>query len=181
LIVSCDDGAEFCVQLVIGLGGNVGDVARAFSAALGALANELRVLARSGLWRSAPMGPPQEEFTNAAVLVDTAAHPLALLALCQRIEAAAGRDRGREPRWGPRALDLDLLLAPGLAIESATLTLPHPRLAERRFALEPAAEVAPGWLHPRLHRTLAELAASPALADQRCERVGSLPPAPGSR
>jgi 2-amino-4-hydroxy-6-hydroxymethyldihydropteridine diphosphokinase len=165
------------VQLVIGLGGNRGDVAGAFAGAAAGLASELRVLARSGLWRSAAQGPPQDDFTNAALLVETATHPLALLALCQRLEAAAGRDREQETRWGPRTLDLDLLLAPGLVIESAALALPHPRLAERRFALAPAAEVAPGWLHPRLHRTLAELANTPAILAQRCERVGSFPSA----
>jgi 2-amino-4-hydroxy-6-hydroxymethyldihydropteridine diphosphokinase len=163
------------VQLVIGLGGNRGDVSAAFSAAVAGLARELRVIAVSSLWRSAAQGPPQDDFTNAAALVETAAHPLALLALCVRLEAAAGRDRERETRWGPRTLDLDLLLAPGLVIESAALTLPHPRLAERRFALAPAAEVAPGWLHPRLHRTIAQLAAAPTIIAQRCERVGPFP------
>ncbi len=165
------------MQLVIGFGGNRGDVARAFAGAAAGLELELRVLGRSGLWRSAAQGPPQDDFTNAALLVDTAAHPLALLALCLRLETAAGRER--ETRWGPRTLDLDLLLAPGLVIESAALTLPHPRLAERRFALAPAAEVAPGWLHPRLHRTLAELAATPAILAQRCERAGPFPGATG--
>ncbi len=167
------------MQLVIGFGGNRGDVAGAFAGAAAGLASELRVLARSGLWHSAPQGPPQDDFTNAALFVETATHPLALLALCQRLEAAAGRDREHETRWGPRTLDLDLLLAPGLVIESATLALPHPRLAERRFALAPAAEVAPGWLHPRLHRTLAELANTPAILAQRCERVGPFPPGTG--
>ncbi len=162
------------MQLVIGLGANVGAVARAFSAAVAALANELRVLARSGLWRGEPLGPPQEEFTNAAVLVESAGHPLAVLALCQRLEAAAGRDRGREERWGPRTLDLDLLIAPGLVVESPDLFLPHPRLAERRFALGPAAELAPDWLHPRNHCALSLLATAPQLSGQRCERV--LPP-----
>ncbi|MDD5562857.1 MAG: 2-amino-4-hydroxy-6-hydroxymethyldihydropteridine diphosphokinase [Thermoanaerobaculaceae bacterium] len=166
------------MQLVIGLGGNRGDVARAFSRALDDLARGLRVLARSGVWRSAPQGPPQPDYLNAAVLVETDRHPAELLALCQRLETAAGRDRTREERWGPRTLDLDLLLAPGLVIESIVLTLPHPRLDERRFALAPAAEAAPGWRHPRLHRTLPELAARPAILVQRCERIGPFPTAP---
>ncbi len=166
------------MQLVIGLGGNLGDVAGAFSIAVAALARDLRVLERSGLWRSAPQGPPQDDFTNAAVLVETAAHPLAVLALCQSLEAAAGRERAGGPRWGPRALDLDLLLVPGLVVESAALTLPHPRLGKRRFALAPAAELAPRWVHPRLHRTLAELAAVPAILAQRCARIGPFSPAP---
>ena len=167
------------MHLVIGLGGNVGDVPRAFAAAAAGLARELRVLARSGLWRSAPLGPEQPDYCNAALLVESEVHPRTVLALTQRLEAAAGRERAHAERWGPRPLDLDLLLAPGLVVESAALTLPHPRLAERRFALAPAAEVAPEWLHPRRHRTLAELADLPALLAQRCERVGPFPSAAG--
>ena len=128
-------------------------------------------MARSSVWRSAPQGPPQPDYLNAAVLVETPAHPIAILTLCQDLEAEAGRNRAREQRWGARPLDLDLLIAPGLVIESPVLVLPHPRLAERRFALAPAAELAPNWLHPRLHRTLAELAAAPALLSQGCDMV----------
>ena len=167
------------MQLVIGLGGNVGDVPAAFAGAADALGREARVLGSSGLWRGAPQGPPQADFFNAVLLVESDAHPLVVLALTRRLEAAAGRDRTRETRWGPRPLDLDLLLAPGLVIESAALTLPHPHLDARRFALAPAAEVAPDWLHPRRHRTLAELASFPALLAQRCERVGPFPSATG--
>jgi 2-amino-4-hydroxy-6-hydroxymethyldihydropteridine diphosphokinase len=155
--------------MLIGLGGNDGDVLGAFAGAIAALGREVRVLARSSVWRSGPLGPPQPDFLNATALVESTAHPLALLALCQRLEASAGRYRLREPRYGPRPLDLDLLIAPRVVIESATLTLPHPRLAERRFALAPASEIAAGWLHPRVHRTIEALAASPTIAAQRCE------------
>lgn len=161
--------------VLIGFGGNRGDALAAFAGAAAGLAREVRVIACSSLWRSAPIGPPQEDFLNAAVLVETRAHPGTLLALCQRLEAAAGRDRGAERRWGPRALDLDLLISPGVVIESPDLVLPHPRLAERRFALAPAAEVAPMWLHPRLHRTLAGLASSLRIVAQRCDRLGEFP------
>jgi 2-amino-4-hydroxy-6-hydroxymethyldihydropteridine diphosphokinase len=165
------------VQLLIGLGGNEGDVLGAFSRALAGLQSHDSVLARSSVWRSAPEGPPQADYLNAAVLVQTIEHPLAILAICRRLEAEAGRDRSREQRRGPRPLDLDLLVAPGLVIETPTLVLPHPRLAERRFALAPSAELAADWLHPRLHRTLAHLAAVPEIAAQRCDRIGSLPKA----
>lgn len=157
------------MRLLIGLGGNCGDVLESFAAAVAGLAREANVIARSGVWRSAPLGPPQPDFLNAVVLVEVTAHPDALLALCQRLEAEAGRARAREPRYGPRPLDLDLLIAPRLAIESPTLTLPHPRFAERRFALAPAEEVAGDWIHPRLHRTLKTLAESPVVASQRCD------------
>jgi 2-amino-4-hydroxy-6-hydroxymethyldihydropteridine diphosphokinase len=162
------------VRLLIGLGGNQGAVQDAFSAAVAALAAHVDVVSRSAIWRSEAHGPPQPDYLNAAVLVETGAHPSEVLALCRGIEADAGRDRTREQRWGPRPLDLDLLIAPGLVIETSALVLPHPRLAERRFALAPAAELAPEWVHPRLHRTLADLASSPALAAQRCQRIGGL-------
>jgi 2-amino-4-hydroxy-6-hydroxymethyldihydropteridine diphosphokinase len=162
------------VRLLIGLGGNQGAAYGAFSAAVAALAARVEVLSRSAVWRSEAHGPPQPDYLNAAVLVETGAHPSEVLALCRCIEADAGRDRTRELRWGPRPLDLDLLMAPGLVIETPALTLPHPRLAERLFALVPAAELAPDWVHPRLHRTLAALAGAPALAAQRCERSGTL-------
>lgn len=157
--------------LLIGLGGNRGDVLAAFAGAVAGLSREVRVLARSSIWRSAPVGPAQEDFLNAAVLVETSTHPRALLAVCQRLEAAAGRDRSLERRWGPRTLDLDLLLANRLVIESGALVLPHPRFAERRFTLAPAAELAPEWWHPRLWRTLKELSEGAAVAGQRCELV----------
>jgi len=159
------------VRMLIGLGGNQGDVQDAFSAAVAAVAARAEVLARSALWRSEAHGPPQPDYLNAAVLLDTGAHPSEVLALCRRIEAEAGRDRTRERRWGPRPLDLDLLMAPGVVIETPALILPHPRLAERLFALAPAVELAPDWVHPRLHRTLADLAGARALAAQRCERI----------
>jgi 2-amino-4-hydroxy-6-hydroxymethyldihydropteridine diphosphokinase len=162
------------VRLLIGLGGNEGDVLGAFSHALASLEPRLTVLARSSLWRSAPQGPPQPDYLNAAVLVETTDHPLAILTFCQQLEAEAGRARAGVQRWGPRPLDLDLLIAPGLVIETPALVLPHPRLAERAFALAPAAELAPDWLHPRLHRTLAELAAAPEIAAQRCDRIEGL-------
>jgi 2-amino-4-hydroxy-6-hydroxymethyldihydropteridine diphosphokinase len=171
-IIASDASSD--VQVLIGLGGNQGDVPAAFERATVALAQVGRVLARSSLWRSAAQGPAQPDFCNAAVRLGSDAPPLALLAFCSQLEAQAGRTRDGD-RWGPRPLDLDLLLVPDLVIAAPSLVLPHPRLATRRFALLPAAELAPGWVHPRLHRTLADLAADPALAGQRCERLGPFP------
>jgi len=146
------------MRLLIGLGGNTGDVARAFARAAAGLAASYRILGASGLWRSAALGPQQSDFLNAALLLEVDAHPLDVLAACRRLEQDAGRRRDVEARWGPRPLDLDLLAAGDLVVESKALTLPHPRLAGRRFALLPAAELAPDWQHPFVHRTLAELA-----------------------
>jgi 2-amino-4-hydroxy-6-hydroxymethyldihydropteridine diphosphokinase len=163
------------MQVLLGLGGNLGDVSAAFASAAGALAGRFRVCGASGVWRTAPIGPPQPEFLNAALLVEVDVDPLRLLAFCQRLEAAAGRDRAGEPRLGPRTLDVDLLLAPDLVVEGPALTLPHPRLAARRFALLPACELAGAWAHPRVHRTLSELAAGLSAGEQPCRRVGPFP------
>ena len=163
------------MRFVIGLGGNTGDVATAFARSAAALATGFRLLGRSALWRSVAVGPTQPDYLNAALLLDVDVHPLAVLAVCRRLEHDAGRRRDAEARWGPRPLDLDLLAAGDLVIESAALTLPHPRLAERRFALLPAAELAPDWVHPRAHRTLSELAVTLDAAAQPCERIADFP------
>ena len=163
------------MRALIGLGGNLGDVTAAFTAAVATLATRCNVLMRSSQWSSAPLGPAQPAFENATMLVAWDRHPLELLALALELEAAAGRDRHRESRWGPRPLDVDLLLIEGLVLEGPSLTLPHPRVHERRFALLPAAELVPEWLHPRLHRTLRALEASLDPVSQPCERRGPFP------
>jgi 2-amino-4-hydroxy-6-hydroxymethyldihydropteridine diphosphokinase len=163
------------VLVVVGLGGNVGDAAGSFVSARAALAARHAVIATSSLWRSRAQGPRQTDYLNAAVLLDVSVHPLELLALTQRLEGEAGRDRRREERWGPRPLDLDLLLAGALVVEAPALTLPHPRLAERRFALLPAGELVPAWIHPRRHRTITDLAAAIPANQQPCERIGPFP------
>lgn len=145
-------------RVILGLGGNLGDPPRAFEAALEALAERHQVTALSGLYRSDPVGPPQPRYWNMAALLEASSSPLELLELCQEIEAAAGRDRSREVTWGPRPLDLDLLLAEGIVYQSPRLVLPHPHLLERAFALVPAAEVAPDWVVPGTDRSLRQLA-----------------------
>lgn len=130
--------------VVIGLGGNVGDVQAAFRAALGALdaAPGVRVVGVSSLYRTAPVGGvAQDDFLNAAALLAVGVDPHALLALLQAQEQAAGRVRVE--RWGPRTLDLDILWWDDRPIAADDLAVPHPRLHERRFALAPLVEVAP--------------------------------------
>jgi 2-amino-4-hydroxy-6-hydroxymethyldihydropteridine diphosphokinase len=166
------------VLVVIGLGGNLGDPCRSFAVAARALHSRARVVAQSSLWRTVPLGPAQPDYLNAALLVAWPGHPLGLLAFCLQLEADAGRNRALETRWGPRPLDLDLLVARDTVVEAPALTLPHARFHERLFALLPAAELVPEWVHPRRHRTCAGLAAMLDSSQQPCVRAGELPVAP---
>jgi 2-amino-4-hydroxy-6-hydroxymethyldihydropteridine diphosphokinase len=160
------------MEALIGLGGNLGDVRATFLRARASLAEFGAIGGCSSLWRSQAVGPPQPDYLNAAVLIRFACHPARVLELCQDIESALGRERATGARWGPRPLDLDLLIVPGIVIESTGLTLPHPQLHLRRFALLPATELAPAWRHPRQHRTLADIAGALDPDSQPCERLG---------
>jgi 2-amino-4-hydroxy-6-hydroxymethyldihydropteridine diphosphokinase len=146
------------VHLLIGLGGNIGDPEGTLRRALVSLNEEYRVVAVSRLYRTRPVGSEQPDFSNVAAVIELRRSLPALLATCHRLEEESGRNRSRERRWGPRALDIDLLLAEGVVCRGRKLVLPHPRLHERVFALAPAAEVAPEWTHPLLGRTVRRLA-----------------------
>lgn len=130
--------------LVVGLGGNVGDesaIVGRFARAREALA-ELGPVKSAPLYRTAPIGPAQASFLNTAVRVrvDDATGE-ELIALVLEIERLLGRDRRNESRWGPRTIDLDILLWGMRVIRTPELDIPHPRLAERRFALRPLVEL----------------------------------------
>lgn len=135
----------------VGLGSNLGDRRAHIDAAflgLGALPST-RVLARSTLIETEPVGPAgQGLYLNGAALIETALDPRALLAAMLEIERSRGRERCASQRWGPRTLDMDLLIFGDRVIDEPGLTVPHPRLHERRFVLEPLAEIAPGLLVP---------------------------------
>ena len=129
----------------IGIGSNLGDpirqVRRAFQALTGILASGY--VAQSPLYRTAPVGGPpgQPDYINAVVALDTGLTPQQLLMALQTLELAHGRTR--TARWGPRTLDLDLLLYDRLVSDDPRLTLPHPRLHERAFVLYPLRDIAP--------------------------------------
>jgi 2-amino-4-hydroxy-6-hydroxymethyldihydropteridine diphosphokinase len=131
----------------IGLGGNMGDVAGAIAGAFDALAHlsGTTLVRRSRLYSTPAWGRAgQPDFVNAAAVVSTTLTAAQLLAALLGIERAAGRDRTADvPRWGPRSLDLDLLLFGDAVIEQPGLRVPHPHLHERAFVLVPLAEVAP--------------------------------------
>lgn len=156
------------LRVILGFGGNLGDPATAFARALDALGDEGWIISTSRLWQTRAVGPAQPDYLNAAAVVHwSGGGPGALLHRCRALEAVAGRDRTSEERWGPRLLDIDLLLVDGVVCAGPDLQVPHPRFHERRFALEPAAEVAPHWIHPLLGRTVTGLAeaARPAMDD----------------
>jgi 2-amino-4-hydroxy-6-hydroxymethyldihydropteridine diphosphokinase len=152
-------------QVILGVGANLGEPKRAFRRALDGLDEHGAVLAVSGIFTTRPIGPDQPLFSNAAALLDWSGTPRELLTACQTLENAAGRNRNGEQRWGPRVLDLDLLIARDIVVRSPDLTLPHPRFHERAFALAPAAELVPDWIHPLLGRTISELAEDISRAD----------------
>jgi 2-amino-4-hydroxy-6-hydroxymethyldihydropteridine diphosphokinase len=133
-------------DVVVGLGANLGDRRATLHAAarsLQALGEDVRL---SFVYESAPVGPPQPDFLNAAVRLSTTFPPLDLLEKLLAIERMAGRER-RE-RWGPRTLDLDLLWIRGRSVALPGLVVPHPELCRRAFALLPLLDVAPDAADP---------------------------------
>ena len=170
-------------NIVLGLGGNVdGDAAivARFDAVAEAMA-ALGEVTRSSLYRTAAVGGPrQPDYINAALMVrlpdnTTVPTPADLLLRTRQLEHALGRDRARELRWGPRTIDIDILLyghqTLDLDVGGNPLTVPHPRLLARRFALEPTLElVGDGFIHPVSRRTLT--AALAATLDQMVTRMG---------
>jgi 2-amino-4-hydroxy-6-hydroxymethyldihydropteridine diphosphokinase len=131
------------VDVYIGIGSNLDDSVEHVVCGIRELAQmkDTECVAHSSLYDSPPMGPPQQpDYINAVVRLRTALEPLALLDGLQAIERAYGRTRGGE-RWGPRTLDLDILLYGDWQIDNDQLQVPHPRLHERAFVLYPLQEL----------------------------------------
>lgn len=150
------------MRAYVAIGANLGDARATVRQAMNDLdaVPGTRVTARSSLYRSAPVDAAGPDFINAVVELETVLEPQALLAELHRIEGGAGRERSY--RHAPRTLDLDLLSHGHVVMNTATLTLPHPRMAQRAFVLVPLAEIAPGEVTP---------AQLEQVSDQRIERL----------
>jgi len=132
------------MEAFLGVGSNLGDRLANLQRAVDLLgaSSGVRVRRSSRVWETDPVGgPPQPEFLNVVVEVDTDLDPLDLLRACNRVETDLGRTR--DVRWGPRTVDIDLLLIDGLTIDDPALTIPHPRMHQRAFVLLPLLDLDP--------------------------------------
>ncbi len=147
------------VKAYVGLGSNLGERPANLDAAVEKLAAVpgVEVLARSRWHETSPLGGPpgQPDYFNGVVEIDTALSPRALLVHLQGIEKELGRVHAE--KWGPRVIDCDLVLYGDVLIDEPGLTVPHPRMRDRRFVLEPLAELAPGARDPVTGLTAKEL------------------------
>ena len=148
------------VTAYIGVGSNLGDreaTIRAAVARLGASPG-IRIIQCSALIETQPVGPPQPNYLNGALEVETSLAASGLLSELLRVERELGRVRDPGVRMGPRTIDLDLLLYGDLVTDEPGLAVPHPRMPERAFVLIPLAGIAPNAVNPRCGRTVASLA-----------------------
>jgi len=158
-------------DVLIALGGNVGDVRATFRKAIANICGmaQAALVARSSDYATPPWGNEQQaRFINACIEIETSLDPHALLFTLQRIEQKFGRDRSKETRWGPRTLDLDMLAYDDACLQRPELTLPHPHLFERAFVLVPLVEIAPD-------RIIAGRSVRQALAGLSTEGIERLP------
>ncbi|MGE5335129.1 MAG: 2-amino-4-hydroxy-6-hydroxymethyldihydropteridine diphosphokinase [Nitrososphaerota archaeon] len=159
-------------QVFLGLGSNIGDRDAHLVAALQELAAVATIERISAVYDTAPMHyTSQPRFHNIVCQAETTLTPDALLREAKAIERRLGRQPG--PRYGPRVIDIDVLLYDQVVLQTDELTLPHPRLAERAFVLVPLVEIAPDVVHPALGQTMRELLGRVAVSD--VQRVGTLP------
>jgi 2-amino-4-hydroxy-6-hydroxymethyldihydropteridine diphosphokinase len=156
------DGRKETEQVFLGLGSNVGDRLASLESALVKIAElpDCRLLRTSGFYETRPIGGPsgQANYLNAVCQIRARFSPPELLAATQRVERELGRRREEEPeRWGPRRIDIDILLWGESVLDRPELVIPHPRLAERAFVLAPLAELAPDAMHPTTGLRMREL------------------------
>jgi len=145
------------VKAYIGLGSNLGNRRKNIENSIGllTLVEGVKLRKRASLYETEPVGPIQPWFLNTAIKIETSHPPGVLLTKCKEIESRIGRVDSIE--WGPRLVDLDLLLVENQVIEEEEIKLPHPQLAQRRFVLLPLLELESNLVHPKLNIPLKDL------------------------
>ncbi len=144
-------------QVVIALGGNVGDVSKTLLKACGIIEAEIGdIILQSGLYQTKAWGKEnQADFINQVIVVKTVLSPQKVLALCLNIEASLGRER--KEKWGERAIDIDIIFYDDKIINSSALVVPHPLMHKRNFVLIPLNEILPGFVHPVMGKTVGQI------------------------
>lgn len=163
----------------LGLGANVGDPQKSLSQALRELAKhpKIQLIQASSLYRTAPVGVlDQPDFLNAVVQIETALDPDALMTAMLGVEKKLGRVRTK--RWGPRVIDIDVLLYGARQIETPLITAPHPRMHERAFVMTPLAEIAPDLRIPGDTKSAVQIASE--LPDKKSVKIVGTFAAPNS-
>ena len=145
------------VKCAIALGSNLGDSKQILNQALDLLSqiSGIELISHSSWYETVPVGPPQPNYVNGCAILETELLPEDVLQILLKIEQQFGRIR--QQRWGPRILDLDILLYGDLILEMPNLTIPHPRMNERAFVLVPLAEIAADWIEPVSRQTILQL------------------------
>jgi 2-amino-4-hydroxy-6-hydroxymethyldihydropteridine diphosphokinase len=146
--------------VAIALGSNIGESVTILKQALQTLEKHPKIAVKScsSWYQTAPVGPPQPDYFNGCALLEVKISPQELLRTLLEVEKKFGR--ARREKWGPRTLDLDLLIYDSLILDGPTLQIPHPRMRYRAFVLIPLAEIAPSWIEPVTGQTIAEMAAN---------------------
>jgi len=158
MFVTLDKKMGLCDSVYLGIGSNAGDRISNLKKALKIIScsRDVKVLKVSGFYQTSPVGPRQRDFINAVLKAGCALSPLKLLKFVKNIERQLGRAKSGI-KWGPRKIDIDILFFGKRKINTKTLIIPHPEIANRLFVLEPLAGIAPGFRHPVMKKTVSVL------------------------
>jgi len=164
---------KLTVTAYLALGSNLGDRQENLKTAidkLGGVAG-IELISLSPLFETGHVGPPAPDHLNCALEISTVLPPESLLFFCQQIENDLGRDRDNEVRWGARTIDIDISLYDAIVLQSPTLIIPHPRLCQRRFMLEPLAAIAGNVLIPGFNTSVKDVLMWPSNQKESVTRV----------